>query len=104
MKIFRTHDFNNLPKIPYVTFTLENGKVIMSGRGKSSNTFSPVYYYDRNYTPNDGASYLNAVVKCFRRATLLQIFLEATDTWYDGQFGTLEDIIKAQMTWGKRIS
>ena len=96
MKIFRSEDFNNLPKIPYVTFTLQNGKVIMSGRGKSSNAFSRVYYYDRDYTPNDGASYLNAVVKCFRRSTLLVVILEGTDTWYDGKHGTLEDIIKNQ--------
>ena len=96
MKIFKINNLLKLPKIPYVTFTLQNGKVIMSGRGKSSDAFRRVYYYDKDFTPNDGASYLNAVVKYFSRSTLLVVILEGTDTWYDGSYGTLEDIIKNQ--------
>jgi hypothetical protein len=96
MKIFKINNLLELSKIPYVTFTLQNGKVIMSGRGKSSDAFRRVYYYDRDYTPHDGASYLNAVVKCFRRSTTLAVILEETDTWYDGKYGALEEIIKTQ--------
>jgi hypothetical protein len=96
MKIYEINKFLKLSKTPYVTFTLKNGKVIMSGRGKFSDAFRRVYYYDRDYTPNDGASYLNAVVKCFRMSTRLAVILERSDTWYDGKYGTLEDIIKNQ--------
>lgn len=83
-------------KKPFVTFALQNGKVIMSGRGKSSDAFKRVHYYDREYTSKDGTSYLNAIVANFRGSTRLSVILEETDTWYDGKYGSLEDIIKTQ--------
>ena len=96
MKIFKINKSLKLSKKPYITFTLQNGKVIMSGSGRSLDAFRRVHYYDRDYTPNDGASYLNALVKCFAKSTGLAVILEKTDIWYDDNDGTLEDIIKNQ--------
>jgi hypothetical protein len=96
MKIYEINNLLELSKTPYVTFRFRNGKVMMSGRGKSSDAFRRVYYYDRDYMPNDGASYLNAVVASFRMSSRLAVILEDIDTWYDSKYGALAEIIKTQ--------